>query len=121
LQTHHEASNTSCAKKSADVVDLFQDITCCILLIQARRILVAEDAKNEANEVPHSDQNAIVSPVADLSDHLSVENRGAKREDGEHHESHVLAAVLDRYRLASTRKRNEFIKASADARKDLPS
>lgn len=79
LQTHHEASNTTNAENTANVVDALDDVGCSVLGSQARRIMVAEDAEKKTDEVPDADKDAVVAPIAGFSDELGVQHRGAER------------------------------------------
>ena len=56
--------------------------------------MVAEDAEEKTNEVPDTNEDTVVTPVAGLSNELGVENRWAERQDGQDHKTDVLATVL---------------------------
>jgi hypothetical protein len=96
-------------------------VACSVLLGKAGWVLVSEDAKQKTNKVPHSDQDTVVSPIALLRDHLSIEHRGAEGKDSENHQADVFATVLDGNHLARSSKRNEFVEAGSDAREDVSS
>jgi hypothetical protein len=118
LKTHHEARDTYRAEQSANVVDLAQNMAGRVILGQAGWVLVAEDDENQADEVPDADENAVVSPVAGLSDQLRIEYRGAEGQDGEHHQSDILGAVFDGHDFASAGECDEFVEAGAETRED---
>jgi hypothetical protein len=72
LQTHHEASDASSAEETSNPINLSHYMPSCIILGKARGILVAKNAEQQTDEVPHSDQDSVVSPIAGLGDQLSV-------------------------------------------------
>ena len=74
LQTHHEARDTANTKETTNIVDPLQDVCCGVFSSKARWIVVAEDAEEKANEVPDTNEDTVVTPVAGLSNELGVED-----------------------------------------------
>ena len=88
---------------------------------QTGRILVTEDAEQKTDEVPDTNEDAIVAPIARFSNELSVEDRWTKGEDSYHYEADIFATGFDRYNFACSSKCNELIETSADTREDVAS
>jgi hypothetical protein len=85
------------------------------------RILVAEDAQQEPNEVPNTDEDAIVAPVACLGYQLCIQDRWTEWEDSQYDETDILAAILDGYNFSCASECDELVQSSTDAREDLTS
>jgi hypothetical protein len=121
LQPHHEAGDTSGAQKPSNIVDLSKNMACGVLLGKTGWVLVGEDAKQEAHKVPYSNKETIVPPTTFFGYHLSIENRRAKGEDSEDHETDIFATVLDGNNFTCPGERDEFVEAGANPRKNISS
>ena len=61
-----------------------------------------EDAVKAFRDLPHTDENSIVTPVARLRNELRVQDRRTERQDGRHHETNVFTTVFDGNNLSGT-------------------
>ena len=73
MQTHHKASNAADAENTSNIVDALENMGGSILCSKTRRVMVAEHTKEQTDEVPDADQNAVVAPVTRFSNELSVQ------------------------------------------------
>lgn len=83
--------------------------------------MVTEDAKEKADEVPDTNEDTVVTPIAGLSNELGVEDRRTEGQDGQYNKSNVLATILHWNNLASSGESYEFIEASTDTRESITS
>jgi hypothetical protein len=79
LKTHHEGRDAANAENTTNVVDALKNVGRSVLGSQARRIMVAEDAKQKTDEVPNADKDTVVAPIAVSSNELSPQHGGAER------------------------------------------
>lgn len=92
-----------------------------ILLGEARRVLVTEDAEQEADKIPYADENTVVAPIARLCNHLRVEDGRAKGQNGHDHKADILATILDGYNFSGSCECDEFVQASTNTREHISS
>jgi hypothetical protein len=83
--------------------------------------MVAEDTEKETDEVPDTDKDTVIAPVAGFGNELSVQHRRAKGQDSDDDQTDVLAAVLDRYNFSCSSECNKFVETSTDSREDIAS
>ena len=83
--------------------------------------MVTEDAEKEANEVPDTNEDTVITPIAGLSNELGVEDRRTEGQDGQHNKTNVLATILHWNNFASSGESDELIEASADTRESITS
>lgn len=95
---------------------------CCgVFSSKARWIVVTEDAKEKADEVPDTNEDTVVTPVAGLGNELCVEDRRTEGQDGQYNKSNVLATILHWNNLTSSGESDELIEASTDTRESITS
>ena len=95
---------------------------CCgVFSSKARWIVVTEDAKEKADEVPDTNEDTVVTPIASLSNELGVKDRRTKGQDGQYNKTNVLATILHWNNLAGSGESDELIEASADTRESITS
>jgi hypothetical protein len=96
-------------------------VACSVILSKTGWVLVSEDAKQQTNKVPNTDEDSVVSPTALFCDHLSIEHGWAERKDSKDHQADIFATVLNRNNFARSSKCDEFVEAGADAREYVSS
>ncbi len=117
LHSHHEAHHPRRTQETPDIVHFAQDLLLIDLPI-LRRVVVHEQHQHEADEIPESDGDADVAPVAGLGNELGPEDRGAKGQDSEDDEADVGATLAHGHELGGAGEGDEFVEARAKARKD---
>jgi hypothetical protein len=121
LKTHHETSDTTDAKKTTNVIDALQDMGGGILRGKARRIMIAENAEKQADEVPDTDKNAVIAPIARFCNELGVQHRWAKGKNGQNDKTNVLATILDWNDFCCSSESDKFVETGAYSRKHIAS
>jgi hypothetical protein len=71
--------------------------------------MVTEDAKKKADEVPDTNEDTVVTPIAGLSNELGVEDRRTEGQDGQYNKTDVLAAILNWNHFASSGESDELV------------
>ena len=83
--------------------------------------MVTEDAKEKADEVPDTNEDTVVTPVAGLSNELGIEDRRTEGQDGQHNKTDVLATIFNWNNFASSGESDELIETSANTRESIAS
>jgi hypothetical protein len=86
-----------------------KNVCCGVFSSKARWIVVTEDAKEKADEVPDTNEDTVVTPIAGLSNELGVEDRRTEGQDGQYNKTDVLAAILNWNHFASSGESDELV------------
>ena len=72
MKAHHEAGDTTNAENTTNIVDTLNDMGCCVFCCKTRWIVITKDTKEQADEVPNANKDAVITPVAGFGDKLRV-------------------------------------------------
>lgn len=140
LHAHHEAKHAADGQNTADVINPSDDLLVGQHVCGFGRILVEEGHEHQTEEIPDTDEDSIVSPVAGFGDELCIDHGRAEsarkrqqfraparaskhnlRQDRQHHQANILATLDNRHHLCCTSQSDQFIQPSAESREDLSS
>lgn len=119
LHAHHEEEHAGDGKEAAEVVNLSENLLAAQALAVGSRGRVVEHGRHDkTDESPEAAPEADVAPCGVRGDELRPEHRWAERDDGEHQDGNVLAALGSRCKLRCHSQCGKLVDSSANPRED---